>query len=876
MSQKILLPQHKALIEASAIADGVAEGRGYWSAQRKAELLELGFTSAQALAPALVIPVHGTTGALATYQARPDQPRCGRDGKPLKYETPGGSRLVLDVPPSCRARLRDKDVPLWITEGARKADAAVSKDLCCVAILGVWAWRGTDDGGKAALPDWDDVVLADRQVFLCFDSDVVRNRRVHQALGRLRAFLERRGATVQYVILPETKPGEKVGLDDYFAGRGSVAELLELFVRDALPPVPPADVELGPYLVDPGHGVWWKTFGKGGQEELHQLANFSAEIVAEVHEDDGLEQHQAWEVRCVQGEREASVTVELETYRSCSWATQALGARARVFPGRDTRDRLADAVQAVSSRIVRRQDRYTHTGWRRTEEHGWVYLSAGACLGARGPVDGIDVRLPQALALFELPEPDPSRLREDLEASLYCWDVHAYVFSVAPWLLIWRAALGGLPIDFSLWLTGKSGWGKSEESALCQQHFGPRLVRTALPANWENTANGLEVLTFAAKDALLVIDEFVPDPTNPRQSQELMAKAARVVGSVGNVSGRARMRRDRRGLELERCPRGAILVTGEELVGGYSKRARTLTSRIPHEIDWRMLTDLQAAGRDGAFARVMSSFLSWLAPRREALVGAAQLRRLKELRDQLSGLASHHRTPENLAQLALGWNVFKAWAVDQQLRTAQDLERLEQVAWRALGELGAAQAAIQQEADPVQVFLSAVRSALVSGAAHLAGVNGRVPNTDPGRWGWRATNEGKVDQARRLSSMFGGQSGGHDEEDPDQLPTHWEPIGTRIGHVDEGAQVLHLLPHAAYAAIARMTPIALSEASLWRQMHERGMLVGAAGGERHGTLQNRLGALDRPRVYSLRAEVLFGDEPGQPRLLQGGHADPAP
>ncbi len=34
---------------------------------------------------------------------------------------------------------------LFITEGARKADAAVSKSLCCVDLLGVWNWRRRSD-----------------------------------------------------------------------------------------------------------------------------------------------------------------------------------------------------------------------------------------------------------------------------------------------------------------------------------------------------------------------------------------------------------------------------------------------------------------------------------------------------------------------------------------------------------------------------------------------------------------------------------------------------------------------------------------------------------------------------------------------------------
>ncbi|MBW3628870.1 MAG: DUF3854 domain-containing protein [Gemmatimonadetes bacterium] len=87
------------------------------------------------------MPVYGVDGEIKTYQHRPDQPRVTR-GKALKYETPARSGMCLDVPRPIRHQLADPSVSLFITEGARKADAAVSLGLCCIALLGVWNWRG--------------------------------------------------------------------------------------------------------------------------------------------------------------------------------------------------------------------------------------------------------------------------------------------------------------------------------------------------------------------------------------------------------------------------------------------------------------------------------------------------------------------------------------------------------------------------------------------------------------------------------------------------------------------------------------------------------------------------------------------------------------
>jgi hypothetical protein len=148
-----LLPHHAALLTASAISADVARARGYRSVTKKIELERAGFAPAQRSVPTLLIPIWNARGEPALYQHRPDTPRI-RDGKPLKYESPARAHMVVDVPPAARARLGDPAVPLLITEGVRKADAAVSHGLVCIDILGVWNWRGTNEsGGRVALPD---------------------------------------------------------------------------------------------------------------------------------------------------------------------------------------------------------------------------------------------------------------------------------------------------------------------------------------------------------------------------------------------------------------------------------------------------------------------------------------------------------------------------------------------------------------------------------------------------------------------------------------------------------------------------------------------------------------------------------------------------
>jgi hypothetical protein len=182
----------KMLLEESGIAQEVVEARGYRTVETRAELKRLGFSDVQRNTPGLLIPVHSPTGGITTYQYRPDEPRI-KDGKPVKYETPTGTRMTLDVHPHARNMLGDPSTPLWLTEGVKSADALVSHDLCALGLLGVWNWRGTNSrGGKTVLVDWNYVALNGRDVFVVFDSDIAQKPEVFRALVRLKAFLESR------------------------------------------------------------------------------------------------------------------------------------------------------------------------------------------------------------------------------------------------------------------------------------------------------------------------------------------------------------------------------------------------------------------------------------------------------------------------------------------------------------------------------------------------------------------------------------------------------------------------------------------------------------------------------------------------------------
>jgi hypothetical protein len=227
--------QHAALLAASAIMPEVSRARGYVSVDTKRRLDSAGFKHYQQRVPGLLLPLHSADTSTWGYQYRPDSPRTTKAGSVIKYETPAGQRNGIDVPPGAAGALADPAVPLLVTEGTRKADSAVSAGLACVALPGVWGWRGSNaQGGKLAVADWHDVALNGRRLVLAFDSDVTRKRPVQAALRQLAAYLAAKGARVEYLHLPDLGDG-KTGLDDYLAAEG--ADGIWALVRPDPPPL---------------------------------------------------------------------------------------------------------------------------------------------------------------------------------------------------------------------------------------------------------------------------------------------------------------------------------------------------------------------------------------------------------------------------------------------------------------------------------------------------------------------------------------------------------------------------------------------------------------------------------------------------------------
>jgi len=257
-----LSPDHQTeLLVDSAIGRDAITARGYRTltgtpADREF-LQDLGYSrpvwERDDAYPMLLVPMLGADGEPSGYQVKPAVPRVRMNAKgepkPIKYETPKGAPLVVDMPVVSLERLRENPgTALWITEGMKKVDAIVTAGCAAVGLTGVFNFRNA----MGALGDWEDVPVKGRPVVVCFDADAEGNRHVQLAMTRLGAWLKSRGAAVvHYLVVPPEVDGTEVkGVDDYFAAGGTL-EALSAAARTTPPGGNAADASFtDAYLVE--------------------------------------------------------------------------------------------------------------------------------------------------------------------------------------------------------------------------------------------------------------------------------------------------------------------------------------------------------------------------------------------------------------------------------------------------------------------------------------------------------------------------------------------------------------------------------------------------------------------------------------------------
>ncbi len=634
-----------------------------------------------------------------------------------------------------------------------------------------------------------------------------------------------------FIYLPGGPHGEKVGVDDYLADGHSIDDLIAL-ASPELRALESPDDDQAPYRSTASGIVWMKSTANGPIET--RLTNFAAQIVSDIVEDDGAEERRFFEIEAQLLGRTLRFEVPTAYFANLTWVTERLGAAAICYPGFSVKDHARVAIQSLSPDIVERRV-YAHTGWRKVDGH-WTFLHGDGGIGAEGESGGIQVKLSGSLSRVSLPPP-PGEPTPSVVASLRLFELGP-VRVTAPLVGITYLAplcelLGDERPDLTVWAHGRTGTFKSETGALFQSHFGS-FDRKSLPASFMDTANAIERILFAAKDCLVVVDDFHP-PNDRREDQAMSANASRLLRGSGNGTGRRRMRADTT-LRTELPPRALVLATGERLPSGHSAGSRMFpVPVVPGDINKERLTAAQDVR--GEYALAMSAFIRWVAGRfedlREILPG-----RFRELRTAASvAKDAHPRDPAQVAHLQLGVETFLRFAAEVGAVSSSDAEQLREDAWSALLELSRSHQEAMAEESPVRIFLALLSDGFASRRAFVEALQSGPP-PDALALGWE------------IVSYI-------DRNGDEQAECRHGPSATLLGHAD--AEWFYLVPETTMQFIATAARAAdklfpVDQSTLLRRLDENHLIATEEQGSRRVVNQRIQGSTRR--VIKLKRSAL--------------------
>ncbi|MGZ8227983.1 MAG: hypothetical protein ACXWT3_15310, partial [Methylococcaceae bacterium] len=443
-------------------------------------------------------------------------------------------------------------------------------------------------------------------------------------------------------------------------------------------------------------------------------------------------------------------------------------------------------------------------GWKKIEGQ-WRYLHHAGALGATDNLDSISVDVDGGGAMhryrYALHEINPIVA---IKASLRLLEAVPEFPEIGYLLLAttYRAPTYQCHrIDQVTYLSGKTGAGKSELTALMLAHFGEFSARD-FPANWEDSPTDLEMKAHHAKDSLFVIDDFKP-VGGKSGVEKLHAKADRILRGAGNQAGRGR-----RSATLEArpayYPRGFIVSTGEDIPRGESLRARMVIVEVKKgDIDFAVITELQQAAANGLLQNAMSGFIQWLAPQVDELSSKLKVT-IADYRQRDNLQFSHRRGVDNFANLMIGLTLFADYALQNGVITADQHCDLLKNGETHLSKLMDKQSEFLNDCDEVSRFLNLLRTAFNIGRAHISARDNGPPSSFTAHyWGWKTIEDSF--EGKRL-----------------------QPQGDRIGWLLD--DYICLDPDAAFSAVQRLAseqhqPFEVTQRTLWRRLRDKGLLV---------------------------------------------------
>lgn len=470
-----------------------------------------------------------------------------------------------------------------------------------------------------------------------------------------------------------------------------------------------------------------KKIARGSKNKM--LAEFVAWPVKEVILDDGISVKRYFDMKGIlpDGRSLSTIRVADNEFMGMNWVMKSWGIKALVASS--GKAELREAIQILGKNI-KTERQYTHTGWRKIDNQ-WVFLHAGGAIGNRNvtvdlseggyslqrySISRDDVDLSKAVgATFSLLEIGPSEIIYPLLAATFLSPLCELMqqVSVSP--------------DFTLFLVGRTQSGKSSLAALFLSFFG-NFDKMNFPANYKQTANSLEKISFILKDVLLVIDDYYP--AQSKSGQEAMRKLAQSLArGYGDGAGRTRMNSGMK-IKASYFPRGLAISTGEERPDiGESGQARFVFIDVKRdEIDYE--NGLVAIENNRQYlAQFMTMYIEWVAENWDR-IKLEILENYNKARREHFNNEGLGRLNDSMSKLWLGIEMFLLFVSEKDLASnPEDIDRTAYTAYHAFKSLLDNNAKELLIEKPTDRFLNALTELINTGELEIVSAKEKAKST---------------------------------------------------------------------------------------------------------------------------------------------------
>jgi hypothetical protein len=294
------------------------------------------------------------------------------------------------------------------------------------------------------------------------------------------------------------------------------------------------------------------------------------------------------------------------------------------------------------------------------------------------------------------------------------------------------APYGWKYLNFTNLFVGPSGEFKTTFELYIQRFAGKEFGYEDL-AKWTFTETTLGLLLFEARNIVLVIDDIKTAEKSDRERERLWDKAQNVIAAQADGGGTGRSRWDSITGVARRTtvspPSGGLMTSSTDRPpDSEATDSRIWFTHVPRgAITDAWMTKALEVSAAGDCAALNAAYLAWFWPQREALGRQFQADFAQLRRDRIINTPQHRRTPDQVANLLLGWRTLLRFLTESKVIDEEYRDELDALVLETLTAVSEEHGAEQAELDPVNRFKTFFSAALNGGQTFIADLTGHAP-----------------------------------------------------------------------------------------------------------------------------------------------------